>query len=703
MAETELPQSRRTRRARSECVAAVWTSLFPCPAPARMPRGFLMKLVAQGLQEREIGGLPKDLERALAEAFRDGGVKSSGKTKGDLSLGTRLVRSWGNAQHEVTVIEDGFAYRGKAYGSLSEIARAHHRCALVRSSVLRHEVSIGGARMNRALRCAIYTRKSSEEGLDQAFNSLDAQREACAAYIESQRHEGWTLLPMRYDDGGFSGGNLERPALQQLLADIAEGKLDLIVVYKVDRLTRSLSDFAKLVEQLDAKNVSFVSVTQAFNTTTSMGRLTLNVLLSFAQFEREVTGERIRDKIAASKKKGMWMGGMVPLGYDVVDRKLVVNEADAEQVRTIYRRYLELGGVAKLADTLKAEGFRTRVRTAKGGTTYGGCSPSNGALFKILTNPIYRGDVRHRETRYPGQHEAIVPQDLWNAAQVLREKTRRAASTLPKAQKNNPLLGLLTDEQGRKYKAVHTTKARRRYRYYVAKTADRRYQRQPLSRGRVGTACGELHRDFPGEYADGPRCGGRIHRRCAQHEQAIASLEAVKKECAYTQAFMTWRGILHGVRIESRAIQIRIDRRRLRVRLGFPESAAGQETTIDLQQPLRLHRTAHELRLVVPSDGPPEEAAKRDQSLVRFIARGRHWYRQITSGEMPSIQAIAAAEGVTERYVARVLRGSLLAPTLMHKIVDGRQPIALDGRFLLDPPPLGWNEQQRKFASSDVP
>ncbi len=221
--------------------------------------------------------------------------------------------------------------------------------------------------MSHMLRCAIYTRKSSEEGLDQAFNSLDAQREACAAYIESQRHEGWTLLPARYDDGGFSGGNLERPAMQRLLADIAEGTLDLIVVYKVDRLTRSLSDFAKLVERLDAKNVSFVSVTQAFNTTTSMGRLTLNVLLSFAQFEREVTGERIRDKIAASKKKGMWMGGMVPLGYDVVDRKLVVNEAEAEQVRTIYRRYLELGGVAKLADALKAGGFRTRVRTAKGG------------------------------------------------------------------------------------------------------------------------------------------------------------------------------------------------------------------------------------------------------------------------------------------------------------------------------------------------
>jgi site-specific DNA recombinase len=549
--------------------------------------------------------------------------------------------------------------------------------------------------MSRALRCAIYTRKSSEEGLDQTFNSLDAQREACAAYIESQRQEGWTLLPTRYDDGGFSGGNLERPAMQRLLADIAEGKVDLIVVYKVDRLTRSLSDFAKLVEQLDAKNVSFVSVTQAFNTTTSMGRLTLNVLLSFAQFEREVTGERIRDKIAASKKKGMWMGGMVPLGYDVVDRKLVVNEPEAEQVRTIYRRYLELGGVAKLADALKAKGFRTRVRLAKGGTTYGGCPPSNGALFKILTNPIYRGQVRHGDNRYPGQHEAIVPDELWAAAQVLREKTRRAVSTLPKAQKKNPLLGLLTDEQGRQYKAVHTTKARRRYRYYVAKAVDdgtpgNRYPADELEQHVarcIETFLTDMQKvlDAVVEPTDDAR----------STEKAVANLEAVKKECACTQASAAWRRLLYGVRIESRAVHVRIDRGHLRLRLGLPETAAGPKTTIDLHQPLHLHRTGHELRLVIPSDGSPEEAAKRDESLVRFIARGRHWFRQITNGEMPSIQAIAKAEGVTERYVARVLRGSLLAPVLMQKILDGRQPISLTGRSLLDPPEVRWKEQLR--------
>jgi DNA invertase Pin-like site-specific DNA recombinase len=292
----------------------------------------------------------------------------------------------------------------------------------------------------RPLRCAIYTRKSSEEGLDQTFNSLDAQREACAAYIQSQRHEGWKLLPTHYDDGGYSGGTLDRPALAQLLADVTSGAVDLIVVYKVDRLTRSLSDFAKIVDQLDAKNVSFVSVTQSFNTTTSMGRLTLNVLLSFAQFEREVTGERIRDKIAASKRKGMWMGGLLPLGYDTVDRKLVVNPSEAERVRHIFARYVELQSVARLRDELKGQGIRSKVRMTASGGRYGGCSLTSGALFAILTNPVYRGQIRHRKEIHAGQHDAIVSEELWTAAQLLRERTRRANSTLPRAQAKNPLL-----------------------------------------------------------------------------------------------------------------------------------------------------------------------------------------------------------------------------------------------------------------------
>src|SRR5271167_3750889 len=244
--------------------------------------------------------------------------------------------------------------------------------------------------------CAIYTRKSSEEGLEQEFNSLAAQCEACEAFIRSQRNEGWVLARTRYDDGGFSGGNLERPALQHLIADIRAGRIDIVVVYKVDRLTRSLADFARLVELFDAEAVSFVSVTQQFNTTSSMGRLTLNVLLSFAQFEREVTGERIRDKIAASKQKGMWMGGLVPLGYDVVERRLVVNQSEAQTVREIFRRYLGLGSVRLLMEDLNRRGIRSKVRVAGNGKRSGGNSFFRGALYALLSNPIYIGEIRHK-------------------------------------------------------------------------------------------------------------------------------------------------------------------------------------------------------------------------------------------------------------------------------------------------------------------
>ena len=271
----------------------------------------------------------------------------------------------------------------------------------------------------KTLRCAIYTRKSSEHGLEQDFNSLDAQREAAEAYIKSQAHEGWRLIKANYDDGGLSGGTMERPALQMLLADVRAGKIDIVVVYKVDRLTRSLADFAKLVELFEAHRVSFVSVTQQFNTTTSMGRLTLNVLLSFAQFEREVAGERIRDKFAASRRKGMWMGGTVPLGYDVKGRKLVINESEAETVRLIYRQYLAVGSVHKLRDDLERVGIRSKKRVLTSGRIQGGSSFDRGALYHLLRNRLYRGEAVHKGIAYPGQHDAIIEEELWQAAQQL--------------------------------------------------------------------------------------------------------------------------------------------------------------------------------------------------------------------------------------------------------------------------------------------
>ena len=319
------------------------------------------------------------------------------------------------------------------------------------------------------LRCVIYTRKSSEEGLEQSFNSLHAQRDACEAYIRSQAGEGWTALPTQYDDGGVSGGTMERPALKQLLADVAAGRIDVVVVYKVDRLTRTLGDFAKIVEIFDKAGASFVSVTQAFNTTTSMGRLTLNVLLSFAQFEREVTGERIRDKIALSKAKGLWMGGVTALGYDKGDHVLVVNEAEAETVCHIFRRYLELGSVHVLAAELKKEGTRSKRWTTTAGKTVGGAVLRRGALFHLLRNRHYLGEIIHKDETYPGLHPAIIDKDLFDPVQ-----TKLAANTAePRKRRVKRASALLTrlifDGEGRRFSPTFSSAGRngRLHRYYV--------------------------------------------------------------------------------------------------------------------------------------------------------------------------------------------------------------------------------------------
>jgi len=332
----------------------------------------------------------------------------------------------------------------------------------------------------RGQRCAIYTRKSTEDGLEQAFNSLDAQREACAAYVLSQRHEGWSLLPDLYDDGGFSGGSMERPGLKRLLADVEAGRVDTIVVYKVDRLTRSLADFARIVDVLDAAGASFVSITQSFNTTTSMGRLTLNVLLSFAQFEREVTGERIRDKIAASKRKGLWMGGPVPLGYVVMDRKLVVHAEEAETVRHIYRRYLELGSVRELVADLDRDGIRTKVQVRTSGPHRGGIPFARGSLFHLLKNRIYLGEIVHKGACYPGEHKAVVPRSLWDDVQDRLSERARNRILGNGADHPSLLAGIIRDGEGRAMSPSHSNRGSRRYRYYVTHEAHVSAQRPAL-------------------------------------------------------------------------------------------------------------------------------------------------------------------------------------------------------------------------------
>jgi site-specific DNA recombinase len=354
-------------------------------------------------------------------------------------------------------------------------------------------------RKEQTLRCAIYTRKSSEEGLEQDFNSLHAQREACEAYIRSQQGEGWRLRKTLYDDGGLSGATMERPALKQLLADIEEGLVDVVVVYKVDRLTRSLSDFARMVEVFDGHQVSFVAVTQQFNTTTSMGRLTLNVLLSFAQFEREVTGERIRDKIAASKRKGMWMGGLVPIGYEVRDRQLVVVESEAETVGHIFRRYCELGSVRLLKEELDRDGYRSKLRIASDGSRSGDKSFARGALYTLLRNPIYVGEIRHKGARYPGQHQQIVERSVWDKAQELLLAHTVRKEMKPGESSPSPLIGKLFDEAGEGLTPSHAVKGNRRYRYYVSRSLMKGTARIPGQGWRVPAL--ELERNLANAVA----------------------------------------------------------------------------------------------------------------------------------------------------------------------------------------------------------
>jgi DNA invertase Pin-like site-specific DNA recombinase len=401
----------------------LWKQFFHSDPSSDLRRDLMIPILAYRIQEQAFGSLgarARERLRQLSLAFEKGSDSAvTGVPR--IRPGTRLVRQWGDQVHLVNVHVNGYEYQGTRYRSLSEIARLITGTRWSGPTVFRNQERIHkfdkSRRSNECgsktmMRCAIYTRKSSEEGLEQSFNSLDAQREACEAFIASQRHEGWQAIATRYDDGGYSGGTMERPALKRLLDDIAANKINVIVVYKVDRLTRSLADFAKIVEAFDAKGVSFVSVTQQFNTTSSMGRLTLNILLSFAQFEREVTGERIRDKIAASKKKGMWMGGLVPLGYDLEGRKLVPNPKEAELIVKIFTLYLELGCVRKLAERLDREKIRTKVWITQTGARLGGVAFARGALYHLLRNRLYLGEIRHRDQWYPGEHDGIVPRAL---------------------------------------------------------------------------------------------------------------------------------------------------------------------------------------------------------------------------------------------------------------------------------------------------
>ena len=541
--------------------------------------------------------------------------------------------------------------------------------------------------MNR-VRCAIYTRKSSDEGLEQTFNSLDAQREACAAYVLSQASEGWTALPDIYDDGGLSGGTLERPALQRLLADIAAGKVDIIVVYKVDRLTRSLLDFSKLVEIFDKAGVSFVSITQSFNTTTSMGRLTLNMLLSFAQFEREVTAERIRDKIAASKAKGMWMGGLPPLGYTPDGRTLEIVPGHADIVRDIYRRYLDTGNVRLLVDRLSAERIYTPVRQMANGRTFGGVPFSRGQIYAILKNPIYIGEIPHRDQRHKGLHKPIVDRQIWDATQTLlaghvpglRRRSNTASGSL--------LAGLIVDDSGEKLIAAHACKAvpnggdngKVRYRYYVSHSAHHgtgngKGLRIPARE--IETATIEaLAAAFDDPMALMARAG--IPLELPDMDRIFSTAAATAATIRQRDA-QPLRAIIAGIVVHPADVRIEILTAAVAQHLSV-QAPAKADTVITLTCPIRMTRTGHRLQLV-QNDGRSVAAVPPDASMIKLLVKAHRWWAQLQRGEI-TIRELAEAEGVVKSYVTRVVRLAFLAPSIVDDVLAGRQVATIDAKRL---------------------
>ena len=533
------------------------------------------------------------------------------------------------------------------------------------------------------VRCAVYTRKSTEDGLLQEFNSLDAQYEACAAYTLSQRHEGWTMVSERYDDGGFSGGNLERPALKRLLADVAAGTVDIILLYKIDRLTRSLADFAKIVEVLDKAGASFVSITQSFNTTTSMGRLTLNMLLSFAQFEREVTGERIRDKVAASKRKGMWMGGPIPFGYDVTERKLVINKAEAEQVRLIFRHYLTAPSIERMLPGLAASGVRSKPRTTRDGRQFGGTPFRHGGVRHILANRIYLGKVTHKDQIYPGEHEAIIDRDLWDEVQSRMGSARKR----PRTGLINLLSGRLFDADGKRLIGSYGNKRGRKYRYYVNSIRDNR-DGWRLPAGDIEQIVQQALACF---LTDPIRLDGELGSAGLTHT-AISKAEKLAPSAG--------RGCALRATLEQLDVKVTIERHNLRLELDRAHLAKVLEVggldnilveTIVIDNPVALKRRGIELRLVFAA--PDAQPASKDQNLIDLIRRGWGAWYQLVSGPRSS-------NPVERSHLVRLARLRFLAPDITAAILQGRQPVELTARTLLrcSELPIDWDDQRRALG-----
>jgi site-specific DNA recombinase len=524
----------------------------------------------------------------------------------------------------------------------------------------------------KSVRCAIYTRVSTEHGLDQEFNSLDAQYEAASAYIKSQAHAGWTLIRSRYDDGGYSGGSTDRPDLQKLLDDIRARKIDVIVVYKVDRLTRSLADFAKLVELFDSHGVSFVSVTQQFNTTTSMGRLTLNVLLSFAQFEREVTSERIRDKIAASKRKGLWVGGSLPLGYEMKDGKIAVVEEEAELVRSIFQRYLELGSVNELLRDLKERNIRTKSRLLSTGVTRGGISFGRGALYYLLSNHFYIGEVKYKNEILPGEQPPIMDRALFEA---VRQKSLAQWShrTVVRNKSDHLLAGLLFDDAGHRMIPTHATKAGIRYRYYAS---------TPVLHGEAKTAsAGSVARVPAADIEDTIMKSLEAHLASKQDSSKSSAVQLRDREA-----------------LAQLVAGIVVHRDKLIIRFKSDHTDESPARADDSSLTVAWHKppSKRARRILLPHNASqgevqPEQFERRAR-LVSAIAKGRRLLDDVVSGRVTSIIELCTREKCSARQVNMTISLAFLAPNLVKAAVEGRLPRGVGIERLRDPP-TEWSRQ----------
>ncbi|MDT3683451.1 MAG: recombinase family protein [Pseudorhodoplanes sp.] len=523
------------------------------------------------------------------------------------------------------------------------------------------------ARLTKLVRCAIYTRVSTDHGLEQDFNSLDAQYEAAQAYIKSQAHAGWSLIRAKYDDGGFSGGNTERPALQHLLQDVRAGKIDVIVVYKVDRLTRSLADFVKLVELFDQHQVSFVSVTQQFNTTTSMGRLTLNVLLSFAQFEREVTSERIRDKIAASKRKGLWVGGMAPLGYDTRDRKITVNKAEAQVVQTIFKTYLQLGNLTLLLADLRKRSIVTKVRTLKTGKTVGGIPFTRGPLAHLLRNRFYVGEVLFKGEILTGEQVAIIDRALFDAVQARLTEQLNCHNT-ERMNSDALLMGRIFNDRGNRMSPSHARKHGVRYRYYLSSA---------LLQGQAEKA-GSIRR------VTAPEIEAVILKSVRQHVKPASSMDD--------------RGL-----IETHVARVEVHPDRLIIHLAQVSKPGRQKSTgkTPLNVPWHKAPMTRRREILLPAGIARQHARPiRSESralLVASIARGRRWLAELLADANASTESIARRERCSVRKINMTISLAFIAPDLVQAAVTGRLPRGIGLARLIDMP-AEWSRQHQMLG-----